>query len=143
MKWLRFSLHIFFFLLFAGVIGTGIAIYFMDWEPDPALAFSSVEKLMSVAQDSWIRRYTHSRASELLIFASTIYFGVFAIQKSKYKTTVIGAFAVILLMIELTIGFYLPWGKLGGYWVYLHVTLIPLIATIMALMFLWLIERKD
>ena len=99
-------------------IVTGIFLT-MNYKPDGALAFSSVEYIMRDVNFGWLIRYMHSTGASF--FFIVIYLHMFrALMYGSYKKPrellwVFGMLIYVALMAEAFMGYLLPWGQMS-YW---------------------------
>ena len=91
----------------------------MNYKPDAALAFGSVEYIMRDVPGGWLIRYIHSTGASM--FFIVVYLHMFrALLYGSYKKPreLIWIFGVIIylsLMAEAFFGYLLPWGQMS-YW---------------------------
>ena len=99
-------------------IVTGIWLV-MNYKPDAALAFASVEYIMRDVDWGWLIRYMHSTGASF--FFIVIYLHMFrALLYGSYKKPrelvwILGMFLYLTLMAEAFCGYLLPWGQMS-YW---------------------------
>ncbi len=99
-------------------IVTGIFLT-MNYKPDGALAFSSVEYIMRDVNFGWLIRYMHSTGASM--FFVVVYLHMFrALMYGSYKKPrellwVFGMLIYVALMAEAFMGYLLPWGQMS-YW---------------------------
>ncbi|MDQ7074813.1 MAG: cytochrome b N-terminal domain-containing protein [Gammaproteobacteria bacterium] len=97
---------------------TGIFLT-MNYKPDGALAFASVEYIMRDVEWGWLIRYMHSTGASM--FFVVIYLHMFrGIMYGSYKKPreliwILGMFLYVALMAEAFMGYLLPWGQMS-YW---------------------------
>jgi len=97
---------------------TGIFLT-MNYKPDGALAFSSVEYIMRDVNFGWLIRYMHSTGASA--FFVVVYLHMFrALMYGSYKKPrellwVFGMLIYVALMAEAFMGYLLPWGQMS-YW---------------------------
>ena len=97
---------------------TGIFLT-MNYKPDGALAFSSVEYIMRDVNFGWLIRYMHSTGASL--FFVVVYLHMMrALLYGSYKKPrellwVFGMLIYVALMAEAFMGYLLPWGQMS-YW---------------------------
>lgn len=109
------ALAIFIFIL---QIVTGIFLT-INYKPDAAQAFASVEYIMRDVEWGWLIRYMHSTGSSF--FFIVIYLHMFrAMLYGSYKNPrellwLFGMVIFVLLMAEAFMGYLLPWGQMS-YW---------------------------
>ena len=109
------SLALFVFIL---QIITGIFLT-INYKPDAASAFASVEYIMRDVEWGWLIRYMHSTGASF--FFIVIYLHMLrALMYGSYKKPrellwLFGMFIFVLLMAEAFMGYLLPWGQMS-YW---------------------------
>ena len=109
------ALAIFIFVL---QIVTGIFLT-INYKPDAAQAFASVEYIMRDVEWGWLIRYMHSTGASF--FFVVIYLHMFrAMLYGSYKNPrellwLFGMLIFVLLMAEAFMGYLLPWGQMS-YW---------------------------
>ena len=109
------SLALFVFIL---QIVTGIFLT-INYKPDAANAFASVEYIMRDVEWGWLIRYMHSTGSSF--FFIIIYLHMFrallygSFKKPRELIWIFGMLIFILLMAEAFMGYLLPWGQMS-YW---------------------------
>jgi len=91
----------------------------MNYKPDAALAFNSVEYIMRDVNWGWLIRYMHSTGASF--FFITVYLHMFrALLYGSYKKPreliwIFGMIIYVCLMAEAFMGYLLPWGQMS-YW---------------------------
>ena len=91
----------------------------MNYKPDAALAFGSVEYIMRDVPGGWLIRYIHSTGASL--FFLVVYLHMFrALLYGSYKKPrelvwIFGVIIYLSLMAEAFFGYLLPWGQMS-YW---------------------------
>ena len=99
-------------------IVTGIFLV-MNYKPDAAVAFASVEYIMRDVPWGWLIRYMHSTGASA--FFVVVYLHMFrGLIYGSYKTPrelvwVFGCLIFLCLMAEAFMGYLLPWGQMS-YW---------------------------
>jgi len=99
-------------------IFTGIFLA-VNYKPDAALAFASVEYIMRDVEYGWLIRYMHAIGASF--FFIVVYLHMFrALMYGSYKKPrellwIIGVFIYLCLMAESFFGYLLPWGQMS-YW---------------------------
>ncbi len=99
-------------------IVTGIFLT-MNYKPDAALAFASVEYIMREVSWGWLIRYLHSTGASA--FFICIYLHMFrallygSYRKPRELTWLFGVVIFLSLMAEAFFGYLLPWGQMS-YW---------------------------
>jgi len=91
----------------------------MNYKPDTALAFASVEYIMRDVEWGWLIRYIHSTGSSA--FFIVVYLHMFrALMYGSYRAPreliwLIGMVIFVALMATAFLGYLLPWGNMS-YW---------------------------
>jgi ubiquinol-cytochrome c reductase cytochrome b subunit len=91
----------------------------MNYKPDAALAFGSVEYIMRDVQGGWIIRYIHSTGASA--FFIVVYLHMFrgliygSHRKPRELVWLLGMLIYLALMAEAFFGYLLPWGQMS-YW---------------------------
>jgi len=91
----------------------------MNYKPDAALAFGSVEYIMRDVPGGWIIRYIHSTGASA--FFVVVYLHMFrALLYGSYRQPreliwIFGVLIYLCLMAEAFMGYLLPWGQMS-YW---------------------------
>ena len=91
----------------------------MNYKPDAALAFGSVEYIMRDVPGGWLIRYIHSTGASM--FFIVVYLHMFrALLYGSYKKPrelvwIFGVIVYLSLMAEAFFGYLLPWGQMS-YW---------------------------
>src|SRR5678810_997209 len=99
-------------------IVTGIFLT-MNYKPDAAQAFASVEYIMRDVWGGWIIRYMHSTGASA--FFICVYLHMFrallygSYRKPRELVWIFGCAIFLCLMAEAFMGFLLPWGQMS-YW---------------------------
>jgi ubiquinol-cytochrome c reductase cytochrome b subunit len=99
-------------------IVTGIFLT-MNYKPDAALAFGSVEYIMRDVPWGWLIRYMHSTGASA--FFIVVYLHMFrgliygSYRKPRELVWVFGCAIFLTLMAEAFMGYLLPWGQMS-YW---------------------------
>jgi len=99
-------------------IVTGIFLT-MQYKPDAATAFASVEYIMRDVDWGWLLRYLHSTGASA--FFIVVYLHMFrglmygSYQKPRELIWLFGMFIFLALMAEAFMGYLLPWGQMS-YW---------------------------
>lgn len=97
---------------------TGIFLT-MNYKPDSAEAFASVEYIMRDVEWGWLIRYLHSTGASA--FFIVVYLHMFrglmygSYKKPRELVWIIGMFIYLCLMGEAFFGYILPWGNMS-YW---------------------------
>jgi ubiquinol-cytochrome c reductase cytochrome b subunit len=91
----------------------------MNYKPDAALAFGSVEYIMRDVPGGWLIRYIHSTGASA--FFVVVYLHMFrGLLYGSYKAPreliwIFGVLIYLTLMAEAFMGYLLPWGQMS-YW---------------------------
>jgi ubiquinol-cytochrome c reductase cytochrome b subunit len=91
----------------------------MNYKPDAALAFGSVEYIMRDVPAGWLIRYIHSTGASA--FFIVVYLHMFrGLLYGSFKTPreliwIFGVLIYLTLMAEAFMGYLLPWGQMS-YW---------------------------
>jgi ubiquinol-cytochrome c reductase cytochrome b subunit len=91
----------------------------MNYKPDAALAFGSVEYIMRDVPGGWLIRYIHSTGASA--FFIVVYLHMFrGLLYGSYKAPreliwIFGVLIYLTLMAEAFMGYLLPWGQMS-YW---------------------------
>ncbi len=99
-------------------IVTGIFLT-MNYKPDAALAFGSVEYIMRDVSWGWLIRYMHSTGASA--FFVVVYLHMFrglmygSYRKPRELVWIFGCAIFLALMAEAFMGYLLPWGQMS-YW---------------------------
>jgi len=99
-------------------IVTGIFLT-MNYKPDAALAFASVEYIMRDVNFGWIIRYMHSTGASA--FFIVVYLHMFrgllygSFKQPRELIWIFGMLIYLALMAEAFMGYLLPWGQMS-YW---------------------------
>ena len=105
-------------LVLVNQIVTGIFLT-MQYKPDAASAFASVEYIMRDVEWGWLIRYMHSTGASF--FFIVVYLHMFrGLMYGSYKSPrelvwILGVFIYLVLMAEAFMGYVLPWGQMS-YW---------------------------
>jgi len=91
----------------------------MNYKPDAALAFNSVEYIMRDVNWGWLIRYMHSTGASF--FFIVVYLHMFrgliygSFKKPRELIWIFGMIIYLCLMAEAFMGYLLPWGQMS-YW---------------------------
>jgi len=91
----------------------------MNYKPDAALAFNSVEYIMRDVNWGWLIRYMHSTGASF--FFIVVYLHMFrgliygSFKKPRELIWIFGMIIYVCLMAEAFMGYLLPWGQMS-YW---------------------------
>jgi ubiquinol-cytochrome c reductase cytochrome b subunit len=91
----------------------------MNYKPDAALAFYSVEYIMRDVEWGWLIRYVHSTGASM--FFVVVYLHMFrgliygSYRKPRELIWIFGMCIYLALMAEAFMGYLLPWGQMS-YW---------------------------
>jgi ubiquinol-cytochrome c reductase cytochrome b subunit len=97
-------------------IVTGIFLT-MNYKPDAALAFASVEYIMRDVDWGWLIRYMHSTGASM--FFVVVYLHMFrglmygSYRKPRELIWIFGVLIYLALMAEAFLGYLLPWGQMS------------------------------
>ncbi len=97
---------------------TGIFLT-MNYKPDAAQAFASVEYIMRDVPGGWIIRYMHSTGASM--FFVVVYLHMFrgimygSYRKPRELLWIFGCLIYLVMMAEAFLGYLLPWGQMS-YW---------------------------
>ncbi len=97
---------------------TGIFLV-MNYKPDAALAFGSVEYIMRDVPGGWLIRYMHSTGASA--FFAVVFLHMYrgllygSYRKPRELTWLFGCAIFLALMAEAFMGYLLPWGQMS-YW---------------------------
>ena len=100
------------------MIITGIFLA-MNYQPNTALAFDSVQRIMRDVNYGWLLRYVHQNGASMFFIATYIH--IFrGIYYGSYKYPrellwMIGVVILLLMMATAFMGYVLPWGQMS-YW---------------------------
>ena len=114
----------------------------MNYKPDAALAFGSVEFIMRDVSGGWIIRYIHSTGASA--FFIVVYLHMFrAMLYGSYREPrellwIFGVFIYLCLMAEAFFGYLLPWGQMSFWGAQVIVNLFGTIPFIGPDVALWL-----
>jgi len=128
-------------LVLATQIVSGIFLT-MNYKPDAALAFGSVEFIMRDVPGGWIIRYIHSTGASA--FFIVVYLHMFrAMLYGSYREPrellwIFGVFIYLCLMAEAFFGYLLPWGQMSFWGAQVIVNLFGTIPFIGPDVALWL-----
>tara|TARA_R100001143_G_C3359061_1_gene134426 strand:- start:3565 stop:4953 length:1389 start_codon:yes stop_codon:yes gene_type:complete len=99
-------------------IVTGIFLV-MNYKPDAALAFNSVEFIMREVPYGWVIRYMHSTGASMFFVVVYLHMlrGLFygSYRKPRELVWIFGVAIFLCLMAEAFMGYLLPWGQMS-YW---------------------------
>jgi ubiquinol-cytochrome c reductase cytochrome b subunit len=91
----------------------------MNYKPDAAMAFNSVEYIMRDVNWGWLIRYMHSTGDSM--FFIVVYLHMFrgliygSFKKPRELIWIFGMIIYVCLMAEAFMGYLLPWGQMS-YW---------------------------
>ena len=91
----------------------------MNYKPDAALAFGSVEYIMRDVPGGWVIRYIHSTGASA--FFIVVYLHMFrgllygSFKQPRELVWIFGVLIYLTLMAEAFFGYLLPWGQMS-YW---------------------------
>ena len=122
-------------------IVTGIWLV-MNYKPDAALAFASVEYIMRDVDWGWLIRYMHSTGASF--FFIVIYLHMFrALLYGSYKKPrelvwILGMCLYMALMAEAFFGYLLPWGQMSFWGAQVIISLFGAIPFVGETLSLWI-----
>ena len=114
----------------------------MNYKPDAALAFGSVEYIMRDVPGGWILRYIHSTGGSA--FFLVVYLHMFrALLYGSYKKPreliwIFGVLIYLALMAEAFLGYLLPWGQMSFWGAQVIVNLFGVVPFIGPDLALWI-----
>jgi ubiquinol-cytochrome c reductase cytochrome b subunit len=91
----------------------------MDYQPNAAMAFASVQHIMRDVNYGWLVRYLHQVGSSMFFIAvwihtfRGIYYGSF--KAPRELLWILGVATLLLMMTIAFMGYVLPWGQMS-YW---------------------------
>ena len=100
------------------MIATGIFLA-MNYDPNKANAFDSVQRIMRDVNYGWLLRYVHANGASM--FFIVVYIHIFrALYYGSYKKPrellfMLGVVILLLMMATAFMGYVLPWGQMS-YW---------------------------
>jgi ubiquinol-cytochrome c reductase cytochrome b subunit len=100
------------------MIATGVFLA-MNYTPNTAMAFDSVERIMRDVNFGWLLRYAHANGASM--FFIVVYIHMFrGMYYGSYKAPrellwMIGVVILLLMMATAFMGYVLPWGQMS-YW---------------------------
>ena len=98
------------------MIATGIFLA-MNYHPNTALAFDSVQRIMRDVNYGWLIRYMHMNGASM--FFVVVYIHIFrGLYYGSYKTPrellwMLGVVILLLMMATAFMGYVLPWGQMS------------------------------
>ena len=122
-------------------IVTGIFLT-MNYKPDAALAFASVEYIMRDVEWGWLIRYMHSTGASM--FFVVVYLHMFrglmygSYRKPRELIWVFGMMIYLALMAEAFMGYLLPWGQMSFWGAQVIISLFGAIPVIGDALSLWI-----
>jgi len=122
-------------------IVTGIFLT-MNYKPDAAKAFESVEYIMRDVEWGWLIRYLHSTGASM--FFVVVYLHMFrglmygSYRKPRELLWILGCFIYLCLMAEAFFGYLLPWGQMSYWGAQVIVNLFATIPVIGESLALWI-----
>jgi ubiquinol-cytochrome c reductase cytochrome b subunit len=128
-------------LMFVMQILTGIFLT-MNYKPDAATAFASVEYIMRDVNWGWLIRYLHSTGASF--FFIVVYLHMFrGLMYGSYKNPrellwVIGMLLYLALMAEAFMGYLLPWGQMSFWGAQVIISLFGAIPYVGDALSLWI-----
>ncbi|HUY84537.1 MAG TPA: cytochrome bc complex cytochrome b subunit, partial [Steroidobacteraceae bacterium] len=103
-------------LVLVNQIVTGIFLT-MDYKPDAAEAFGSIQYIMTDVKWGWLIRYLHTTGASA--FFIVVYLHMFrglmygSARKPRELIWIFGCLIFVLLMAEAFMGYVLPWGNMS------------------------------
>ncbi|HUZ72748.1 MAG TPA: cytochrome b N-terminal domain-containing protein [Stellaceae bacterium] len=100
------------------MIATGIVLA-MQYTPNTAMAFDSVERIMRDVNYGWLIRYIHMNGASFFFIVTYIhvfrglYFGSY--KEPRELLWMLGIVILLLMMATAFMGYVLPWGQMS-YW---------------------------
>jgi len=100
------------------MIATGIFLA-MNYQPNTAMAFDSVERIVRDVNFGWLLRYVHANGASMFFIVTYIhifrglYYGSY--KKPRELLWIIGVVILLLMMATAFMGYVLPWGQMS-YW---------------------------
>ncbi len=97
---------------------TGIVLA-MHYQPNDALAFDSVERIMRDVNWGWLIRYTHAVGASMFFLAAYIhifrglYYGSY--KAPRELVWILGVMLFLVMIMTAFMGYSLPWGQMS-YW---------------------------
>ncbi|NQY25658.1 MAG: cytochrome bc complex cytochrome b subunit [Piscirickettsiaceae bacterium] len=128
-------------LLLVLQIVTGIFLT-MNYKPDAALAFASVEYIMRDVEWGWLIRYLHSTGASA--FFVVVYLHMFrgliygSYKQPRELVWIFGMFIYMALMAEAFLGYLLPWGQMSFWGAQVIISLFGALPVIGADLALWI-----
>jgi len=98
------------------MIVTGIVLA-MNYQPNAALAFDSVERIMRDVPSGWLMRYMHMTGASFFFAAVYIHI-IRGLYYGSYKSPrellwILGVVILLLMMATAFMGYVLPWGQMS------------------------------
>jgi ubiquinol-cytochrome c reductase cytochrome b/c1 subunit len=100
------------------MMSTGIFLA-MNYTPNSAMAFDSVERIMRDVNFGWLLRYVHANGASMFFIVTYIhifrglYYGSY--KAPRELLWMIGVVILLLMMATAFMGYVLPWGQMS-YW---------------------------
>ncbi len=100
------------------MIATGVFLA-MNYTPNTALAFDSVERIMRDVNYGWLMRYVHMNGASMFFIVTYIhifrglYYGSY--KEPRELLWMFGVVILLLMMATAFMGYVLPWGQMS-YW---------------------------
>jgi len=122
-------------------IVTGIFLT-MNYKPDAAMAFASVEYIMRDVEWGWLIRYLHSTGASA--FFIVIYLHMFrgliygSYKQPRELVWLFGMFLYMALMAEAFLGYLLPWGQMSFWGAQVIISLFGALPVIGEELALWI-----
>jgi ubiquinol-cytochrome c reductase cytochrome b subunit len=98
------------------MIATGIFLA-MNYTPNSAMAFDSVERIMRDVNYGWLLRYAHSNGASMFFIVTYVhlfrglYYGSY--KAPRELLWMLGVVILLLMMATAFMGYVLPWGQLS------------------------------
>ena len=114
----------------------------MNYKPDAAMAFNSVEYIMRDVNWGWLIRYMHSTGASM--FFIVVYLHMFrgliygSFKKPRELIWIFGMIIYVCLMAEAFMGYLLPWGQMSYWGVQVIISLFGAIPGIGDALALWI-----
>ncbi len=114
----------------------------MNYKPDAALAFASVEYIMRDVDWGWLIRYIHSTGASM--FFVVVYLHMFramlygSYRKPRELLWILGMLIYVALMAESFMGYLLPWGQMSFWGAQVIISLFGAIPVVGEPLALWI-----
>src|SRR5262245_7753688 len=123
------------------MIATGIFLA-MNYQPNTALAFNSVQHIMRDVNYGWVLRYVHQNGASM--FFIVVYIHIFrGLYYGSYKPPrellwMLGVVILLLMMATAFMGYVLPWGQMSFWGATVITTLFSAIPFVCKRIVTWL-----